>query len=261
LRERARRRLPRVAFDFVDGGAGDELTLARNRSAFDDLALIPRVLAGVRDVSTEVEIFGQSLPGPVLLAPAGANLVAGRDGDADAALGAEAAGAISVQGWSPEAEAVSGTRTERRWYQLYLSRDRDQIAASVEDSKRLGFSALVLTADVPVAGNRERDERNGLTVPLRLLTPRIALDAVRRPGWLWRYFTSGTTRGAPLEKSMTRRVREVQSLGEAVREQFNPEQTWGDLRWLRELWDGPLVLKGVLCANDAVRRWILDATA
>ncbi|HEU4599683.1 MAG TPA: alpha-hydroxy acid oxidase [Solirubrobacterales bacterium] len=255
-RERARARLPRVAFDFVDGGAGDEVTLARNRSAFDDLALVPRVLAGLSEVSTEIELFGQRLPSPVLLAPAGGassasgTLGSGGDGDAAAARGAEAAGAIGVRAWSPRLEPVAGTRGERRWSQLYLSRDRAQLAESVAAARRLGFSALVLTADVPVAGNRERDEANGLTVPLRL-TPRIALDAIRRPRWLWHYLTSDTSGDGAPEKGVAGRLREVQSLAEAIREQFNPEQTWEDLRWLRDLWDGPLLVKGVLCAEDA----------
>lgn len=250
LRERARRRLPRVAFDFVDGGAGDEVTLARNRSAFDDLALVPRVLAGVKTASTEVELFGQRLSSPVLLAPAGANLVTGSDGYAAAARGAEAAGTISVQAWSPQLEALSGVSAQRRWYQLYLSGDREQLANAARHARRLGFAALVLTADVPVAGNRERDERNGLTVPLRLLRPRIALDAARRPRWLWHYLTAGTSRRLTLHAGLGK-VREVQSIGEAVRSQFNAEQSWDDLHWLRKHWDGPLVLKGLLCAEDA----------
>jgi isopentenyl diphosphate isomerase/L-lactate dehydrogenase-like FMN-dependent dehydrogenase len=240
-RELARRRLPRVAFDFVDGGADDEVTLGRNRSAFDDLALVPRVLAGVGEVCTDTELFGQRLRMPVLLAPAGAGLVAGPRAYIAAARGADQAGTISVLSGSPNAEKVAASSSRPQWCQLYPSRDRARVADAVETAKRLGFSALVLTADVPIAGNRERDVRNGLTVPLRLVTPRIALDAARRPRWLRRYFQNG----------FHAQVREVKTLAETVRAALNPQQTWADLRWLRTLWDGPLLLKGVMCGDDA----------
>jgi isopentenyl diphosphate isomerase/L-lactate dehydrogenase-like FMN-dependent dehydrogenase len=241
LREAARRRLPRVAFDFVDGGADDEVTLRRNRSAFDDLALIPRVLRGVGEVTVETELFGQSLRMPVLLTPAGAPVMAGANAYTAAARGATAAGTISVLTSSGDVELVAQSTDVPQWYQLYLNRDRDRVADSLERVKRLGYSALVLTADVPVAGNRERDLRNGMTVPLRLVTPRIVFDAARRPRWLRAYF-SGGIRG---------RVREVTTLAEAVRSWIDPDQDWEAVRWLRSVWEGPLLVKGVMCAEDA----------
>lgn len=246
----AKRRLPRVAFDFVDGGAEDEVTMRRNRVAFDELALVPRVLRGVAEVSTETTLFGQRMRLPVLLAPAGAGLVAGPDAYRAAAAGAAAAGTISVLGaaGAEEAEAVAAASSQPQWLQLYLTRDRTRLVDALERAKRCGFTALVLTGDTPVAGNRERDVRNGLTVPLRIVTPRIVFGALCRPRWTWRYL-GGRRRGK--WQSVGSRVRELQTLAESVRAALNPEQSWDDLRWLRSLWDGPLLLKGVMCAEDA----------
>jgi isopentenyl diphosphate isomerase/L-lactate dehydrogenase-like FMN-dependent dehydrogenase len=239
LFEQARRRLPRVAFDFIDGGAEDEVTLDRNRSAFDDLALIPRVLKAVGEASAETDLFGHRVRMPVLLAPAGAGLVAGPGAYSAAAGGAGAAGTISVFNGTQGTDITPAHKAQGQWFQVYLVRDRSRIRNAVERAKRLGFTALVLTGDVPVVGNRERDTRNGLTVPLKIVTPRIALDAARHPWWLWQYLRSGA------------RPRTTVTLAESVRAGLNPQQTWDDLRWLRSLWDGPLVLKGVMCAEDA----------
>jgi isopentenyl diphosphate isomerase/L-lactate dehydrogenase-like FMN-dependent dehydrogenase len=251
FRQRARRRLPRAAFDFVEGGADDEVTLARNRSAFDDLALIPRVLGGVGEVTTAIELFGHQLRMPVLLGPAGAALVAGPDGDAAAARAAATAQTIMVVSWSPTTAGLGATSPALQWYQLYVTRDRGEMADSVRRARELGFAALVLTADVPVVGNRERDQRNRLTVPLRLRTPHLVFDSACRPRWLWQYVRAGAGRGATLEtKDQT--IRRRAGLDDAVQAKFDPQQTWDDLRRLRDLWDGPLLLKGVMCGDDAL---------
>jgi (S)-mandelate dehydrogenase len=244
----ARRRLPRVAFDFIDGGADDEVTLRRNRAAFDDLSLVPRVLRGVGSVSAEIELFGQSLRLPVMLAPTGAGRIAGPLGELAQAQGASAAGTISVlSGFaSVPAEGVARSVPEPQWFQLYLYRDRAMTLRAVQRAQDLGFSALVLTADAPVAGNRERDTRNGLTMPVKI-RPRMMLEALSRPRWTWHYLMSG-----PLEARLeSGSVDEIKALAEYVQMGLNPEQTWDDLRWLRSIWEGPLLLKGVLCAEDA----------
>jgi isopentenyl diphosphate isomerase/L-lactate dehydrogenase-like FMN-dependent dehydrogenase len=121
----------------------------------------------------------------------------------------------------------------------------------VERAQAAGFAALVYTVDTPTVGNRERDLRNGLTVPLRIVTPRIAWDAARRPGWLYRYFASSENRRETLRVGLRGRVRQLQGHAATVRALLDADQTWDDVRWLRELWEGPLVLKGVLCAEDA----------
>jgi len=230
LRELARRRPPRVAFDFVDGGADDEVTLKRNRTGFDDVALIPRVLRGFGDVSTEIELFGQRLRMPLLLAPAGAELVAGPKAHIAAAREADAAGTISILGGGRrQADRVAASSSKRQWCQLYLTRNRAENVSAVEEAKRLGFAALVLTVDALVTGNRERYVRNGLTVPLRIMTARIAFDAARRPRWLREYFAGG----------VRERGREVTTLAEDLRAWLDPAQSWDDVRWLRSVWEGP----------------------
>jgi isopentenyl diphosphate isomerase/L-lactate dehydrogenase-like FMN-dependent dehydrogenase len=248
-RDRAQRRLPRVAFDFVDGGAEDEVTVRRNRSAFDDLALIPRVLRGVGDVSTETELFGKCLRMPLLLAPAGAWVVGGREAHLAAERAASAAGTISFFSAYDGFESVAYSPPQ--WLQLYLLYDRDALTETMSYAKGLGISVLVLTVDTPVSGRRDRNIRNQMTIPLRIVTPRIALDAARRPGWLWRYFASGANRRATLRQGLGGRVRNLKTQAEAVRASLNPQHTWEDVQWLRSLWDGPLLLKGVMCGEDA----------
>jgi (S)-mandelate dehydrogenase len=251
-RQGARRRLPRVAFDFIDGGADDEVTLWRNRTAFDDVSLVPRVLRGVGDASARVELFGQPLRLPVLLAPTGAGRIAGPEGEIAQARAASAAGTISVlSGFaSVPAEQVAWSVQEPQWFQLYLYRDRALTLRVIEQVKRLGFSALVVTADAPVAGNRERDVRNGLTVPLKI-TPRMALGALRRPAWAWHYLRSGPLGAPHAPQSANGAPRELKALADYVHGLLNSAQSWEDLRWLRGVWEGPLLLKGVLRGDDA----------
>jgi (S)-mandelate dehydrogenase len=255
-RKRARRRLPRVAFDFIDGGADDEVTLRRNRAAFEELSLVPRVLRGVEEASAAVDLFGQSLRLPVLLAPAGnARLVHPR-GELGAALGAGAAGTIAVLAStaSVSAESVAQAVAEPQWFQLYLFHDRVRTREVVRLAARLGFSALMVTVDAPVVGNRERDHRNGMRVPLRL-SARMLAGALLRPRWLRHYWTTGPIGPHLAPPSLNGGVdgHEIKDHADYVRTLISPRQTWEDIEWIRELWDGPLLLKGVLSAADAER--------
>src|SRR5882757_2041329 len=180
LQAGAKRRLPKFAFDFADGGADDEVTLRRNRSAFDDLALIPRVLRGVENASAEVvDLFGRHLALPVLLAPTGDSRILGPQAELAQARGANAAGTVSILSGvaSMPPERVAAAVPEPGWAQIFLYRDRQVTQQVVERVKRLGFSALVLTVDGPVKGNRERDIRNGFQLPLKP-TPTMTLRNV-----------------------------------------------------------------------------------
>lgn len=253
-RRLARRRLPKVVFDFIDGGADDEVTLRRNRAAFEDLCLVPRVLRGVDEVSTQVELFGQSLRVPVLLAPTGGGRMASPLGEVAQAKGASAAGTLSILSSfaSVAPDEVAASVPEPHWFQLYLFRDRTRTEQLLERVKRLGFSALVLTADAPVAGNRERDTRNGFTIPVRI-TPRMAFGALIRPQWAWHYLVGGpiATHVDTDQQGADEGRLELKELAEYVHAMMNPQQTWDDLSWLRAAWDGPLLLKGVMCRADA----------
>jgi isopentenyl diphosphate isomerase/L-lactate dehydrogenase-like FMN-dependent dehydrogenase len=243
IEERARRRFPRIAFDAVAGGADDEVTLRRNRAAFDDIALIPRLLRGVEEVSTEVELFGQRARTPVLLGPAGISVVAGNRAFGEAIRGATAAGTFTALSAFLPLDAVAREGEPPQWAHLYLLRDRDETRRRIETAQRRGCSALILTAAAPVNGNRERELRNGTTFPLQL---RVR-DVLRRPWWLGEYLSRD------LARSMGERVRREPAQGgpwDAVRKIHLSGQSWDDLRWVREMWDGPLLLKGVLAPED-----------
>ncbi|MFE2179253.1 alpha-hydroxy acid oxidase [Streptomyces sp. NPDC059455] len=250
----AKARLPRFAFDFADGGADAEVTLRRNRTAFDDLSLIPRVLRATENTSTELELFGHHLSVPVLAAPTGDSRILGPQAELAQAQGASAAGTVSILSGvaSMPPERVAATVSEPQWAQLFLYRDREVTLRAVDRIKELGFSVLVLTVDGPVKGNRERDIRNGFRLPLKP-TARMVLDNVRHWKWMWDYFTTDPKAGAEpgiggrLGTLLTNRRQQALSVP-AV---FNVNQSWEDLEWLRGIWDGPLLLKGVMCVQDA----------
>ena len=265
-RARAKRRLPRKVFDFIDGGADDEVTLRRNRTAFDDLSLVSRQLVAVEAASAELDLLGRHLQLPVLLGPAGDSRFAGPQADLAQARGASAGGTISIlsAAASIAPDQVAAATPDPPWCQVFLYRDRDFTLEVVAHLKRLGFSALVLTADGAGTHNRERDKRNGMALPLRP-TPRTALDAVLRPSWTWGYYTNEPSfriwdsftnepTAAP-DRGLAARARAFTAHRRqpplAVREIFDFNYSWEDLHWLRSIWDGPLLLKGVMCGGDA----------
>ena len=252
LRERARRRLPRAVFDYIDGGAEDELTLRRNREGFERITFRPRVLVDVsaRDQSTTV--LGQRIETPLILAPTGLCGMAAPRGELLAARAAVRAGTIFTLSTmsATSIEEVASEVLGPHWFQLYVWRDRDLTRSLVERAAKAGYRAMVLTVDVPVPGQRERDVRNGATIPPRV-TIRNAVDSVRKIGWLVGMArnpridfvnmrgSSSDTRGAFL------------SLGAFVSSQFDPSPSWKDLAWFRSIWPGPLLLKGIMSAEDA----------
>lgn len=255
LRKRARRRLPRAVFDFVDGGAEDEQSLRANREAFSRVTFRPRVLVDVSQRDTRTTVLGQALSAPLILGPTGlAGLLWPR---------AEiiAAGAAAQKGlgfvlsthsvWSIEevAQAVPGPK----WFQLYVVRDREVTRAMIERARAAGYTALCLTVDVPVIGQRERDVRNGFTIPPRVTVQNV-LDTLQKVGWILQTLRAPRvtfknfigTPGAPSKSDAI-------SLGAWAQRLHDPAVTWKDLEWFRSLWPGPMVLKGVMSAEDARR--------
>ena len=254
-REGARRRLPKIAFDFIDGGTDGEVTLRRNETAFEDLALIPKVLRGVEHVSAGTELFGRHVDFPVLPAPTGDSRLAGPGADIAQAVGAREAGVFSVLSGvgSTPPDVVAAAVPDPGWLQTFVFRDRELTLKFVEMAKANGYSALLLTVDGAVKGNRERDLRNGMALPLRP-TAKMALDAVRHRRWMLDFFTREPKgvevepgRGFRARAFMAHRNQEPLSIGAM----FNVDQKWEDLHWLRSVWDGPLLLKGVMCREDA----------
>jgi L-lactate dehydrogenase (cytochrome) len=251
LRRRARRRLPRMVFDFVDGGAEIELTIRANREALDAVRFEPRYLADVagRDVSTTV--LGQRVDVPLLLAPAGLATLVHPEGEVAAARAAGRAGTILVVSTASgrSLEDIADAATGPLWFQLYLWRDEAAVGALVDRAKACGCTALVLTVDVPVVGKRERDLRNGMSLPPKIRL-RGAVDASWRLGWL-----RGLATGPAITFANLTGIAEGDSasaIGAYVdRVLVDPTATWERLDWLRRRWEGPLVVKGVMSAHDA----------
>lgn len=255
LRGRARRHLPRMIFDFLDGGAEDEVALRRNRRAFDRLALTPSYLADVADRDLTTTVLGRRLSSPVLLAPAGLLRLLHPQGEVAAAEAATARGQGYVLSTAASAsiEEVAGAAPGPRWFQLYLWRDREVVAWLVERALEADYDALCLTVDVPAYGQRERDLRNGFGVPLRI-TPRRAVDVAFHPRWLL-----GLARTPKVTFANLRGIEGAQGDGAVPliryvdQELTNPAATWDELAWLRSIWPRRLVVKGVLDPEDARR--------
>jgi isopentenyl diphosphate isomerase/L-lactate dehydrogenase-like FMN-dependent dehydrogenase len=250
LREAARRSLPPMIFDFIDGGAEDEDTVRGNESAFADWWFRPRILEDVAARSQAVEVGGQTLRCPIVLAPAGLAGLAWPRGEIHAAVAAAAFDvpfAVSTMS-SCSIEDVRAATDGALWLQLYLWRDRDATDALVDRAAKHGYEALCLTVDVPVTGQRERDLRNGMTIPPRIGL-RNSLGVVSRPGWMLRVGPSGVTFANVTDHGSGGTM----ALGAYVNSQLNPSATWDDLRRLRERWSGQLLVKGVLDPEAAGR--------
>lgn len=256
----ARQRLPRLAADFIDGGAHGEVALTGNRAALDAVRLVPRVLAGndARDLSCT--LFGRRYAVPIGVAPIGlANLVAPGTDLALARTAAEAgiAYALSTAGTTPLetiAQAAPGS-----WFQLYCGRDPAIVDDLLARAQAAQFAALLVTADVPTPGKRLRDLVNGFTLPLRP-SPRLVLDLATRPGWGLRMLRGGLPRFANLE-AYAAPGSGLASLAQLMAGQSSARLDWEALARIRERWRGPLILKGVLHPEDAARAAALGVDA
>jgi L-lactate dehydrogenase (cytochrome) len=254
LRRLARRRLPRVVFDFVEGGAGDERTVARNRAAFERLLFRPRILVDVSKRDQATVVLGERLATPVLVSPTGMAGLCWPKGEVAAACGAQAAGTIYTLSThsSCSIEEVAAGAPGPLWFQLYVWQNRDLTRSFVERARDAGYRALVLTVDVPIISRRERDIRNGFTIPPRI-TVRNALDTIRRVGWMRRVLFGPRLTLANLVGAPGAPRADLVTLGGVAHRQVDPSVAWADLAWFRSLWQGPLLLKGVLTAADARR--------
>jgi len=250
LRQLARRRLPRAAFDFVDGGAQDEVTLRANQSDFQKLALLPRVLTDVDRRDQSVAVLGQKLEQPLILAPTGGPGMLWPDGALAAARAADRAGVgfcLSTMSTST-IEAASQAVGRPIWFQLYVMRDRGLAKSMIERARAAGCAALVLTVDLALQGQRDRDVHNGLTIPLKL-RPSTLVDFAAHPGWVWRHFTGPKITLANFVDSG--HGKDMFTIAEFVNSQFDQSVTWKDIEWAKSVWGGPLALKGILHPEDA----------
>jgi L-lactate dehydrogenase (cytochrome) len=251
----ARRRLPRMVYDFIAGGAEDERTVRANEEAFARVRLRPRSLVDVATRNLATTVLGDPVSLPVLLGPTGLVGLVHRGGELALSRAAGAAGTVycaSIAG-SRSLEEVARVASGPLWFQMYLWRDRELVRSLTARAAAAGYRTLVLTLDVPVVGRRERDLRNGLTLPPRFST-RNLIDAGLHVRWLREYQAGGRLTYANLrgEAGIESESSNAFALSEYVnRHLANPGATWEWLSWLRELWPGRLAVKGVLTGADA----------
>jgi L-lactate dehydrogenase (cytochrome) len=248
LRRLARRRTPRAAFDYTDGAADAELSLARARQAFQDICFHPSILRDVATVDTSVEVLGQSSALPFGIAPTGFARLMHTDGERAGAAAAGAAGipfALSTLGTTSIEDVAAANPGGRNWFQLYMWTDRQRSTDLIDRAEAAGFDALIVTVDVPVAGARLRDVRNGLTIP-PTLTLRTMLGIVPHARWWFDLLTTEPLTFA----SFTRWPGTVAELLDSM---FDPTVTFDDLAWIRQRWPRRLIVKGVQTVEDAKR--------
>lgn len=250
MRALARRRLPRMVFDFADGGAEEERTLRANEQAFADLVIVPKPLSGRQGSDQSVELFGAKLASPVLIGPTGLAGAYWPRGEVEEARAAAAAGTIFTMSHASTVamEELAREAPGNNWMQTYIYRDRGMTQAFAERAKAAGYRALVLSVDNQVLGQRERDLRNGFTIPPKI-GPRTIVDLALHAGWLLRMRQTPHVTFANYVKPGERG--DILSLGTYMAGMLDPAATWRDVAWLRGIWQGPLILKGILHPDEA----------
>jgi L-lactate dehydrogenase (cytochrome) len=248
LRAIAKRRTPKAPFDYTDGAAEAEITLARARQAFLDLEFQPGILRNVAKVDLRTDILGATASMPFGIAPTGFTRMMQSEGEYAGSMAAAAAGipyTLSTMGTASIEDVAAAAPTGRNWFQLYLWTDRDRSLELVERAARAGMDTLLVTVDTPIGGARLRDVRNGMTIP-PALTLRTVLDASYRPGWWFNFLTHEPLAFASLSRFPG-------TVTELIDSMFDPTITFNDLAWLRETWKGKLVVKGIQTVEDAKR--------
>jgi isopentenyl diphosphate isomerase/L-lactate dehydrogenase-like FMN-dependent dehydrogenase len=256
LRDIAKRRTPKGPFDYTDGSAESEVSLERARQAFRDLEFIPSILKDVSTADLTRTSLGETFAMPVGIAPTGFTRMMQTQGEIAGARAAEKFGipfTLSTLGTSTIEDVVAAAPNGRNWFQLYMWKDREGSMALVERAKRAGVKNLMLTVDVPAAGQRIRDYRNGLTVPPRL-TAGTVINALPRPAWWINFLTTPSIEFASMKNWEG-------TVGELLDYMFDPTMTWEDLEWIREQWDGTLTVKGIQNLEDAKMAAELGADA
>lgn len=250
-RARAKKALPKFVFDYVDGAADDEACLRRNAAAMERVQLVPSCLTDVSRIDTSIELFGETWKLPFALSPTGFNGLCRPGGDLLLARAAAAAGIpFTLSTASNERiEDVAAASDGARWMQLYVMSDRSIAQQIMRRARAAGYTALVLTVDVPVSGNREKDVRNGFKLPFR---PGIGtmLDVCAHPRWLVRFLRSGGPNFVNLSESAEAGA-SAQLQAALLARAMDRTLAWQHLDWIREHWDGPLLLKGILGPGDA----------
>ncbi len=248
-RRRAERRLPKMVFDFIDGGAEDEITTQRNETDFGDIEFVPQPLMGTSTRDLSIELFGQQLSMPVLIGPTGLSGMVWPHGEVHAAEAAKDAGTIYTMSHASTVtiENLANQSPGPKWFQTFMYRDRGLVKSLAERAREAGYKALVLTIDNQVLGQRERDLENGFMIPPK---PKLrdGLALVRHLPWLMRMARSPRI---TMANYATKERQDILSLGKYVADLLDPTMSWRDVDWLRSIWSGPLLLKGVLHPEEA----------
>ena len=252
LRRLAKRRLPGGVFDYIDGGAEDERTLAANVQAFASARFRPRVLRGVPHVRIDATILGEAASYPLVLAPTGFTRIADPQGELAVARAAARAGLpYTLSTLSTRSiEEVRGVSDGRLWFQVYAWRDRGLVKEMVDRAAAARYEALVLTVDTAVLGRRERDVRRGFSLPPSI-GPGTFVDGMLHPGWTWRFLRSEPIRFANVVGQSVGDGASPVRLSDYINAQFDPGLSWADVDWLRSIWNGRLLIKGVQTVEDA----------
>ncbi len=242
----AKKKVPRVVFDYVQGSAGREIGYERSLASFKNVEVKARGFQDVSDLDTSLEIFGREVSLPIIFAPTGYTRFMYHVGEPAVAAVAERNNLIyglSTMGTTSPEELAAAVPGARRWFQLYVMQNREDSLSVIKQAKENGFEALILTIDTPVTGLRNRDTKNGLTIPPRI-RPSTILAIAMKPRWWLNLLTT-----KPLEFAAFRGWdKSLQELAVAI---FDPAMAWKDLAWLQSVWDGPIIVKGVQNVNDA----------
>jgi L-lactate dehydrogenase (cytochrome) len=247
LRDIAKRRTPKAPFDYTDGAAEQELSLSRARRAFQNIEFHPNILKDVSKVDTSSVVLGGPSAFPMSIAPTGFTRMMHTEGEIAGAKAAAEYGipfTLSTMGTASIEEVAAVEPLGRRWFQLYLWTARDQSLELIQRARASGYDTLFVTVDVPVAGARLRDKRNGMSIP-PALTIKTIVNAIPRPNWWFNFITTPPLEFASLNNWSG-------TVGELIDKMFDPTITFEDLKWIRKEWPGKLVIKGVQSLEDAV---------
>jgi L-lactate dehydrogenase (cytochrome) len=246
LRAIAKRRTPQAPFDYTDGSADQEISLGKARQAFEDIEFQPAILRDVSDVKTSWNVLGSPVSFPVAIAPTGFTRMMHTEGEIAGCTAAESAGipySLSTMGTRSIEEVAEAAPNGRNWFQLYMWKDRERSMALVDRAKQAGFDSLMLTVDVPVAGDRLRDKYNGMTIPPSL-TLKTITNAIPRPEWWWNFLTTDPLKFASLESWNG-------TVAELLDSMFDPTVDFDDLKWIKKQWGGKVIVKGIQTLDDA----------